>query len=121
MRKVACFDCEDKWSRKAVKQLQEDVVKKKEVFSQESVTKYVKKDFNKRMKNKNFCEHFTIEYWKNLGFEDSWGDAAVRNYPHLTIMRWSDETDTKFLILAPYVARRPIILNAKDPNAWGSY
>lgn len=121
LKKVACFDCENKWGDEAVKELQGDVTNKKIVFSQEALSKYCKRQFSRMMKGRTFCIHFTIEYWKDLGFEDSWGDAAVRNYPHLTILHWADKTDTKFLILAPYVTRRPIIIHAKDPYAWGSY
>jgi len=113
LKTIICFDCEQLVTNEALKKIKPFVLAK---YNRE-----VKKIIKSKYTGQRFCEHFTIEYWKNLGFEDTWGDAAVRNYPHLTIMRWSDDKSTKFLILAPYITRRPVLLNALDPQAWGSY
>lgn len=57
-----------------------------------------------------YCIHFTPEYWEADGFERNWGDAAVKNWPHLEILRYRDGETTMFVILAPHVTRRPVLI-----------
>jgi hypothetical protein len=67
------------------------------------------------------CPHFTQEYWEKQGFQRTWGDAAVNNYPLLTILRRATDTGSEFVILAPKATRRPVLITTKDKDAWGSY
>ena len=69
-----------------------------------------------------YCVHFTPEYWVELGYERGWGDASLRGgWPRLEILRCEDaHGKTNFVILAPHVARRPVILKAEG-FAWGMY
>ena len=72
-----------------------------------------------------FCRHFLPEYWQTKGFDRGWGDAAVMNWPHLEILVRRDLGDSdegaRFIILAPYSARRPVEIYTSDPYAHGSY
>lgn len=72
-----------------------------------------------------FCRHFLPEYWQSKGFDREWGDAAVMNWPQLEILVRRDIGDSdegaRFIILAPYSARRPIEIYTSDPYAHGSY
>lgn len=63
------------------------------------------------------CEHFTPEYWVGRGFERSWGDASVMNWPHLEILRKEVNDEVSFVILAPFSSRRPVVLS----HGWGMY
>lgn len=71
-----------------------------------------------------YCVHFTPEFWVACGYERGWGDAAVRNWPHLEILRRyhkeGGKGETEFVILAPHATRRPVILDGFG-RAWGSY
>ena len=90
MRGVQCFDC---WAQS--------------------------KDHSATLPNDYICEHFRPEYWEERGFERNWGDAAVNNFPHLEILRREDKKrgEIEFVILAPYSARRPVLLM----GGWGVY
>lgn len=76
-----------------------------------------------------FCKHWQPEYWETLGYQRSWGDAAVMNWPHMEILRREKATDegveVSFVILAPYAMRRPVVIKSLAPRdwsrAWGSY
>lgn len=64
------------------------------------------------------CEHFTPEYWEKQGYVRGWGDASVMNWPHLEILRKEVKRgDVSFVVLAPFSARRPVILE----HGWGMY
>jgi hypothetical protein len=67
-----------------------------------------------------YCVHFTPEYWEDQGFERNWGDAAVKNWPHLEILRHWDGGMTMFVILAPHVTRGPVLIDCVG-RAWGAY
>jgi len=103
---VICQDCEDKLDDEAIK-----VVGLQ--FNFNKIKRAYAKLLRERYGEKRFCEHFTIEFWKEKGFEDSWGDAAIRNYPHLTILRKitsrKNGCKTELILLAPYITRRPVM------------
>lgn len=72
------------------------------------------------------CEHFCPEFWMERGFFRNWGDAAVMNWPHLEILRKDDEKEVVYVILAPFITRRPVTIYAKKGEtpgqfSWGSY
>lgn len=67
-----------------------------------------------------YCVHFTPEHWEDQGFRRNWGDAAVKNWPHLEILRYRDGETTIFVILAPHVTRRPVLIECLG-YAWGAY
>lgn len=68
-----------------------------------------------------YCVHFTPEHWVEQGYERDWGDAAVMNWPDLEILRRQTAKECLFVVLAPHSQRRPVVLHANDPHAWGSY
>jgi len=66
------------------------------------------------------CHHWQPEYWEKQGYQRHWGDAAVSNWPELEILRKQNSQGTVFIILAPRVLRRPVMLSCEG-FAWGSY
>lgn len=77
-----------------------------------------------------FCEHWRPEYWEARGYVRGWGDAAVMNWPQMEILRKEERTDSevhvRFVILAPYALRRPVVIFATAGlearfHAWGAY
>jgi hypothetical protein len=66
------------------------------------------------------CPHWTPEYWEAQGYQRNWGDAAVMHWPELEILRKEENGETRFVILAPRVLRRPVELYAEG-FGWGCY
>ena len=76
------------------------------------------------------CEHFDLTYWVDQGFVRNWGDAAVSNWPYMEILRRDKDGRVEYVILAPYMLRRPVTIWADRKEAadkegeafsWGGY
>jgi hypothetical protein len=85
----------------------------------------------KRLESEGYiCEHWRPEFWESHGFVRDWGDAAVMNWPQLEVLRKElreqGRIEVTFIVLAPYVLRRPLKLYAHadscaELSVWGAY
>lgn len=118
-KKYICFDCDSR------------LIDLLPAFhgpkDKKQLVKLLEKLKDQRFKGRDRCDHWTPEYWVQLGFERNWGDAFVMTEDFEILKKYTydirangSSRSTEFVILCPQFLRRPLLISASG-EAYGSY